>query len=109
MSGFEGLDGDLVAFGEIENHVTEGAFANFHEEFDGVAACTTTEAVIQLFAGTDGEAGGFVVVEGAEADHVFATFTKDDVFGHDINDVNAGFNLFDGVGMEARNIHRMAG
>ena len=64
LRGFQGLHRDLIALCQIQHHFAEGVFPQLHQELDRVAPRTTAKAVVKLFAGTNGKAGRFVVVEG---------------------------------------------
>lgn len=50
---------------------------------------TAAKAMIKLFGGADGEAGGLFVVERAAGRIIGAGFFKRHAFVHDVNNVNA--------------------
>ena len=76
-----------------------------HEKLDGVAPGPAAKAVVELFAGADAKARRFVVVEGAETDEIFPLLFEHDMLGDDIDNVGPLFDLLDGVGVEARDVH----
>jgi hypothetical protein len=68
-----------------------------HEEFDGVATGTTTEAFVDLLAGRDGKRRAFFVMKRAEAKIVGTPLFQFNEIADDLYNVNAGKDLLYGL------------
>ncbi len=66
------VEGDVRAFGEAADGVGEIDALVFFDKGEDVAAFVAAEAVENLLVGVDVEAGGFLLMEGAEGDEVGA-------------------------------------
>jgi hypothetical protein len=60
-----------------------------HKEADGVAACATAKAVIELFLGLYAEGWGFFLMERAAGAVVLALFLQAYSFIDDIDNISA--------------------
>ncbi len=56
---------------------------------------TTAKAVVKLLGGTDGKAGGFLVMEWAQTHVIRATFFELNVATYHVDNVNAGDQIGD--------------
>ena len=81
----------LHGFGEAEPLV-------FHHKADGGTMRATAEAVVKLFAGANGKAGGFFFVKRAARHVVCAAFFERDVVVDDVYDVGFGEQVVDKAG-----------
>ena len=86
------------AVGKLLHSFGEGEPLVFHDEADGGAVCAAAEAVVKLFAGADGEAGGFFFVKRAARHVVCAAFFERDVVVDDVYDVGFGEQVVDKAG-----------
>jgi hypothetical protein len=101
----EGLDRDLVALGEVKHDLREGALLVLHQEFKDVAPGATGEAIVELFVGANGKAGGFVVVERAASGKSSPLFAQHYVVRDNFDNVGGLTDLFNGVGVESGGTH----
>ncbi len=88
--------GDAGLRGEFADGFGEADPLHFHEEGEDVSPGAAGKAFVDLFVLGDIEGGAPVVVEGAEADVVFAPFGKRYVVGDDLDDVGRLPDLLDG-------------
>ena len=89
-----GLDGHLIAPGQVQHHVAETLPLKLHQELDGVAAGTTGEAVVELLGGRHRHRRLAVVVKRTDADKLPSLLLQNNVVTHHINNVGP---LLDGV------------
>jgi hypothetical protein len=68
-----------------------------HDEADGIAAGAATKALIDLFAGRNGERRGLFVMERAQAEIVSASFLQFHEGAHYFHNIDAAEDLLYGV------------
>ena len=99
----EGLDGKLIAAGQLEHHIGEAAALQLHQKLDRVAAGTAGETVVELLGRRHRHRRRFVVVEGTEPHELPPLLLQHHVLAHHVDDVGALLHGFDRAGMEAGN------
>ena len=97
------LAGTAVFFGDRHSRrrrerthgVGETGARMFHQEGDGAAMRSTTEAVIELLGGADSERGAFFVMKGAQAKQVGPTLSQLHISPDNVDDVDSGEQILD--------------
>ncbi len=87
--------GEAEAAGEQLDGLLEGDLLDHLDEAEEVAAGLTAEAMPQAFLGVEGERGGVLLVEGAEAEEAAPGLAEANVGGDDIDDVGSAANLLE--------------
>ena len=80
----------------LERAPEVGLLGQLHE-LEDVAPLAAAEAVPGLLLGRHPEAGGVLLVEGAEAEELVAHLPQTDVLAHDLDEVGPGADLLFGV------------
>jgi|GEM_PF-4079180 len=97
LAGTAGFFGDRHSRRRREraHGVGETGARMFHQEGDGAAVCTTSEAVIELLGGADSERGAFFVMKGAQAKQVGLTLSQLHISPDNVDDVDSGEQILD--------------
>ncbi len=81
-------DDHADVLGQILDGIDETHAGVFDHEADRGAVGAAAEAVVELLGGADREAGGFFVVEWAQAHVIGAALFELDVFAYHVDDVD---------------------
>ena len=96
---------DPGSLGEQLEGTSEVGLLGHLDELEDVAALPAAKAVPGLLLGRHPEAGGVLLVEGAEAEELVAHLPEPDVLADDLDEVGAGADLLFGVILSCHGRH----